>query len=275
MSDIVCSIVLYKHGEEDIRPLAEALLASDRLRRLVFVDNGGSTWAERWASERVAYIRSPSNGGYGKGHNQALRRFGHEGRYFLVSNPDILLKSNSLSSLCKEIERFNVGLVIPDIRYLDGSRQEACKLLPTPLNLFSRRFLPVLAEKLDHDYMMREADFTRPMFAPFLSGCFMFFRTEALLAVDGFDERYFMYMEDVDLSRRVAERFGAMYTPHATVQHGFQKGSYVDNRLLRIHIRSAFLYFNKWGWIFDRSRWRMNKQARSQYRKGGLHRVEE
>lgn len=265
--DIVCSIVLYKHSEDEIRPLAEALLASDRLRRLVFVDNGGAEWAAQWASARVAYIRSPRNGGYGSGHNLALRQYAQEGRYFLVSNPDIVLEPESLDILCQEIERLGVGLVIPDIRYMDGSRQEACKLLPTPLNLFARRFVPRLAERLDHAYMMRDADFTRPMFAPFLSGCFMFFRTESLLAVEGFDERYFMYMEDVDLSRRVAERFGVMYTPRAQIHHGFQKGSYADKRLLRIHIKSALLYFNKWGWIFDRSRWRLNKKARSQFSK--------
>ncbi|WP_294260442.1 glycosyltransferase family 2 protein [uncultured Comamonas sp.] len=270
MADIVCSIVLYNHGEEDILPLANELLASENIKKLVFVDNGGSEWVKKWVSERVAYLNPGSNIGYGAGHNMALREFGHEGCYYLVSNPDISLDAKSLSILREEIELLDVGLIIPDIRYLDGRRQEACKLLPTPLNLFVRRFLPALAQRLDHSYMMRDIDFTRPVFAPFLSGCFMFFRTEALRAVNGFDERYFMYMEDIDLSRRVAERFGAMYTPRTTIYHGFQKGSYTDKRLLRIHIRSAFLYFNKWGWIFDRSRWKMNKKARAQFRKNNV-----
>lgn len=265
MTDIVCSIVLYKHGEEEIRPLATTFLASSRLKRLIFVDNGGSEWAKKWISDRVAYIKPPSNIGYGAAHNLALKEFGHEGHYYLVSNPDISLNAKSLDVLIEEIERLNVGLIAPDIRYLDGRRQEACKLLPNPLNLFTRRFLPTLAQRLDHSYMMRDADFTSPVFVPFLSGCFMFFRTNALMAVNGFDERYFMYMEDVDLSRRVAERFGAMYTPCTTIYHGFQKGSYVDKRLLRIHIRSALLYFNKWGWVLDKSRFDINKKARAQF----------
>lgn len=242
-----------------------ALLSSSLLHKLVLVDNGGSEWAEKWVSNRISYIRSPSNLGYGAGHNQAIKEFAREADYYLVCNPDVALQPDALALLADEVERFGVGLVIPDVRYPDGARQEVCKLLPTPLNLFARRFIPVIAKRLDHGYMMKEADFSRPLFAPFLSGCFMFFRVEALVAVGGFDERYFMYMEDVDLSRRVAERFGAMYTPITSIKHGFQKGSYINPKLLRYHIQSAVRYFNKWGWLFDESRRRMNRLAMSQF----------
>lgn len=265
MSDTVCSIVLYGHSEREIAPLATSLLASEQLERLVFVDNGGCDWANGWVGDRVSYIRPAGNIGFGAGHNLALKHFGQNARYYIVCNPDISLDPSCLGILAREIERLNVGLVVPDVRYLNGDRQEVCKLLPSPLNLFVRRFAPKLADVFDNSYLMRGADYSHPLFAPFLSGCFMFFRGDALRSVRGFDERYFMYMEDVDLSRQVAERFGAMYTPAVQVAHAFQRGSYANRKLLNYHITSAIRYFNKWGWFFDVKRWRLNGIARSQF----------
>lgn len=89
----------------------------------------------------------------------------------------------------------------------------------------------------------------------------MFFKKEALEAVGGFDERFFMYLEDVDLSRRVAEKFGAYYIPNVKIVHKFQKASYKNRKLLVCHVESAVKYFNKWGWFFDENRTALNKKC--------------
>jgi GT2 family glycosyltransferase len=81
-----------------------------------------------------------------------------------------------------------------------------------------------------------------------LSGCFMFLRSEVLARIGGFDERFFMYFEDFDLSRRVRKASGTLYYPRVGIVHEHRSGHRRSLRLLRIFATSALLYFNKWGW---------------------------
>ena len=99
------------------------------------------------------------------------------------------------------------------------------------------------------------------MEVPCLSGCFMFIRTKVLREVGLFDERFFMYMEDVDLSRRIHRRFRTVYYPAAAVYHEYEKGSYKSATLLAHHLLSAIKYFNKWGYVFDKERRDINERT--------------
>jgi GT2 family glycosyltransferase len=101
-------------------------------------------------------------------------------------------------------------------------------------------------------------DYNKEMRVPCLSGCFMFLRMSVISELGGFDDRFFMYMEDVDLSRRIGRRFRTMYVPRVAVYHGYAKGSYKDQQLRNNHIRSAVSYFQKWGWFFDAEREQLN-----------------
>ncbi|HWV71328.1 MAG TPA: hypothetical protein VN040_06425, partial [Pseudosphingobacterium sp.] len=94
---------------------------------------------------------------------------------------------------------------------------------------------------------------------PNLSGCFMFVRTAILKKIGGFDPRYFMYLEDVDLVRRIGEHARTVFCPFVSIYHGYQKGSYANGKLMRLHIQSAIKYFNKWGWFIDSDRRKLNK----------------
>jgi len=107
-------------------------------------------------------------------------------------------------------------------------------------------------------YEMREKDYQTKFVAPSLSGCFMFLRTEALQKIGLFDERYFMYLEDIDLSRRIFQQYKNVYFPTQIIYHDHAKGSYKSLKLLFIHIQSALRYFNKWGWFFDKERKKIN-----------------
>ncbi len=82
----------------------------------------------------------------------------------------------------------------------------------------------------------------------------MFLRSDALKKVGLFDERYFIYMEDIDLSRRIAREYKTIYFPNVHIYHGHARESYGFNKLLLLHIHSAIKYFNKWGWFFDKDR---------------------
>jgi len=83
----------------------------------------------------------------------------------------------------------------------------------------------------------------------------------SIAPVGWFDERFFMYMEDVDLVRRIGDVSDAVYLPSVQVKHAYAKGSYRSRKLLGYHLRSAILYFNKWGWFIDQDRRERNEKA--------------
>ena len=262
------SIVLFHHCQQDMQDLLTVLGASAVVEKVWLIDNGGSQWAGTYAAERAerfVYINVGRNVGFGTAHNLVLSQLPASVTHHIFCNTDIGVSEEALEQLAQIVQVTDATLIMPHVMYPDGRRQELCKLLPTPLNLFARRFLPWLGERLDRRYLLRDADFSRPFFAPSLSGCFMVCRVDALQAVGGFDERYFMYMEDIDLSRRLAEQhasgMGTLYMPQITIVHAFQKGSYKHGLLLKYHIQSAIRYFNKWGWFFDAGRRRLNRQC--------------
>jgi GT2 family glycosyltransferase len=88
----------------------------------------------------------------------------------------------------------------------------------------------------------------------------MFLRTEAVLEAHLFDERYFMYPEDIDLTRTIHRNWLTIYYPAVTIVHNHAKGSYHSFHLLWIHIVNMCRYFNKWGWFFDPERKEYNRR---------------
>jgi len=131
--------------------------------------------------------------------------------------------------------------------------------------LIVRRFLPKSWTKNQIEkFELRASGYKKIMNVPYLSGCFMFLRTEALKDVGLFDERFFMYPEDIDLTRRIHRRYKTVFYPNATIIHHHAKGSYINTRLLFIHISNMVAYFNKWGWVFDKERRSINREILKQ-----------
>ncbi len=158
----------------------------------------------------------------------------------------------------------SVGVVMPKVLYPDGSNQYLCRLLPSPVDLILRRFFPFLngiLKKRNELYELRFFDYNRIIEIPWLSGCFMFVRVEVFKRVGFFDEMYFIYLEDVDISRRISSFYKTVYFPYSVVYHEHGKGSYKYSKLFYHHISSAIKYFNKWGWINDRERKETNERA--------------
>ena len=205
------------------------------------------------------------NCGYGAGHNIAIREAMEVGAiYHVIVNPDIYFGEGVLEQLVAYMNvNKEIGLVMPKILYPNGELQYLCKLLPTPFDLLLRRFglWKKYREKRDIRYELRFADYNQEMQVPSLSGCFMFARMSILKQVDGFDERYFMYAEDLDLCRRIGKIAQTMYYPKVSVYHAYAKGSYKNRKLLRYHMCSMFKYFNKWGWLWDIERKTINKRV--------------
>ncbi|AYA06629.1 MULTISPECIES: glycosyltransferase [Rahnella] len=262
-SDVIASIVLFNHTYAQIERTINSLLREPQIAKIVLVDNGGCGWAFSLNNPRIIVLKSNKNCGFGHGHNQAMAEFLPQCEYFLICNPDVYFNEGVVSYLLEECRCHGYKFVSPPIRYSDGSKQYSCKLLPTPLNLFLRRFMPSLAKKMDQRYEIQDADFSRNFSVPSVSGCFMLISSDLLIKLKGFDERYFMYLEDVDLCRRALDHTEIMYCSGKEIIHEFGKGSYKNTSLLMCHIKSSILYFNKWGWIFDRKRKEVNKTCLS------------
>jgi GT2 family glycosyltransferase len=252
----------------------QSLAASATVVKWVVVDNGARDFPAEAVRLRAltkehggTYLDPGGNHGFGAGHNAALGALRSTASTFhLMLNPDIVFAPDAIGSLEAVMDaNADVALLMPSVRYPDQSTQYLCKLLPMPLDFALRRFAPgplrAMARRRMDEYELRQMDLGRAAEVPFLSGCFMFTRRAALEAVGGFDERYFLYMEDVDLCRRLAEHGKLLYWPEVVVTHRHERGSHHSLKLTLTHMRSAVRYYNRWGWIFDSKGRQINQAA--------------
>src|SRR5260370_1608069 len=265
MQDIIGSVVVDRNHTEQIRKAITSFLNTNLNVRLYVIDNSPDDQVrELCGDRRVTYIFNRRNLGFGAGHNVAMKTSLTEAKYHVVLNPDVHFGHGVIEKLLDfASSRPEIGLVMPKVLNADGTIQHLCKRLPTPSDLILRRFLPAVLKPLVEDrlrrYELRDQDYNRILSVPVLSGCFMMINCAALSQVGVFDERYFMYMEDVDLCRRIHEKFKIIYFPDISIYHWYGKGSYRSFRLMMHHIVSAMLYFQKWGWISDEERIAINQ----------------
>lgn len=215
---------------------------------------------------RLDYIKQV-NRGYGAGHNVALRKAMEVGsQYHLVVNPDVWFGAEVIPALWRLMDDDDtIAQVMPRVLFLNGSVQCLAKFLPTPMDLFCRFFMPgVLISKRNDRFELKHSGYDKTMDVPFLSGCFMFLRMNALKSEGLFDERFFMYMEDVDITRRLHAKYKTLFFPAVSIYHRFSRLSYHKWRLSLVHMISVVKYFNKWGWIYDGGRRRFNKRLQKE-----------
>ena len=260
------SIVLYHpKWEQEVLPLVQELLRIKNLRKIYLLDNSEKDWLKEhvdtqkspFSSGKVRYMAMPENLGYGKAHNIALRESAYyKTAFHLVMNSDIRVQAEDIDAMHDfMVANPLVGQLMPKVVSTDGSQQYLAKRLPTPLDVFGRRFLPKwMMRSRNTRYELRDMDLSRPINAPYLSGCFMMLRTKAVVEAGLFDERYFMYPEDMDLTRTIHRNYLTLYYPAWTIVHEHAQASYKDKHMLRIHIQNMCRYFNKWGWCFDKER---------------------
>jgi len=261
---VSASLVLFKNDPKQFGQAIDCFLSGCD-GELIVVDNSPVPLEHGLLLHpRVSRLVAGGNLGFGRAHNLALRHLAGRSDVHLFLNPDVSFDGGVVPSVLDFFRKeAGVGALMPRVVYADGRLQRLCKLLPTPGDLFLRRFLPSAVAQfiVNGRYELHGLPQDRPSIVPSLSGCFLFVNTKLLGSLGGFDERYFMYMEDVDLVRRVGDVAEVVYFPTVCVTHGYSKGSYRDTRLLIYHVRSAISYFNKWGWIIDRVRRRRNSRA--------------
>lgn len=260
---ITASVVTYHTSLEDLSRLLECVLKSS-IKRLYIVDNSSDNAIERFAHRYsiVEYIAS-ANKGYGAGHNIAIKKAIEDGvSYHVVLNPDIYWTDDVIGELVNYLDKHSdVGQIMPKVYYPDGRLQYLCKLVPTPMDLIFKRFLPAKwTEKRLYKFQLRFTGYDKIMNVPYLSGCFMFFRVSALKEVGLFDERFFMYPEDIDITRRMHAKYKTIFYPFVSIVHAHAAASKTSKKMLKVHIVNMIKYFNKWGWIFDGQRKQFNRQ---------------
>ena len=240
---ISVSIVKYRTPQEELDKCLQCLRASKFVSSIQIIDN------------------DKKNIGYGAGHNIVIRE--SKEKYHLVINSDVDFAEGTLEYLYQYMEENpDVGLCAPKTLYPNGNNQFMCRLLPTPFDLLVRRMLPsfMFVERRKSYTLYNKCN--ERLNAPSFLGCFMLFRRDSLeqiaLAKNGrteyFDERYFLYLEDTDISRRMHRNFRTMFVPEVSITHVHRRASYHSLRLLWVHICSACKYFNKWGWFKDQER---------------------
>lgn len=203
-------------------------------------------------ADHVLYNRD--NPGYGRAVNRLVGRLPQLPPFLGVLNTDLLWSSGSFERCLTWLQQErDVVLACPNILDEAGTPQQLCKQHPTALGLFSRRFLPKSLKprwlrRYDDWYVMADRDYNSVFEVPYLSGCCMLMRSEAFRLAGGFDERFFLYLEDADITRSL-ERFGrCVHLPVAGVIHGWGRGNYRNLGLMLVNLSSAWHYFRKWGW---------------------------
>ena len=260
------SIVVHRSPAGQLRHALECLLRSDCVGRVDVVDNSPDESLRDVAVSvdsggRVRY-RHVRNRGFGAAHNLAIRDAMADGyEYHLVMNADVWWDGDVVGLMAGFMRRRpEAGMSMPRVRYPDGKLQYACRLLPTPFDVFAKRFLPEKwIRRRMRRYLLADADHHREFNPPYLLGSFLFFRMDALRETGLFDERFFMYPEDIDITRRIHKHSKTLFFPDAEIVHEHAAASRRSGKMLRIHVANMIRYFNKWGWFADRERRRFNR----------------
>ena len=269
--NITSCIVLYNN---DIKMLEEAIasfLNTSLNVKLYLVDNSPTDKLKILVTDpRIEYFHNPSNPGFGAAHNIAIKKAIKIGsKYHFVINPDAYFKKDVINPMVDFMSQHkDIGMMMPKILNEDGTVQNLPKLLPSPYSIFMRKFKrpKTFYNTFINRYELRTVPEDVIYNAPILSGCFTLLNLEAIKEIGMYDDKFFMYFEDWDLSRRMHKKYKTIYFPVVSVYHGYESGANKSSKLFKIFINSAIIYFNKWGWFFDSERKKINKEALSQFK---------
>lgn len=182
---------------------------------------------------RVTILSNERPRGFGANHNSAFRRA--RSSSFCVLNPDIRLQGDPFPALAAELAKERVGVVAPLIVDPSGDIEDSARKFPTVASLISKALgtAPRLDYELDDGQLSPD----------WVAGMFMLFRAEAFSALQGFDERYFLYYEDVDICRRLRrDGYSVRVVPSVRVIHAARRASRRSLRYLRWHLTSMARY---------------------------------
>lgn len=254
--DISIIIVNYKSKDKLIACLdsiTQAGLSGLSYETVVVENNSGDDLSDL-SYPNLKVIISPDNLGMGGGNNLGVKN--SSGEYILISNPDIVFETDTIKKLYEYFKADKtIGLIGPKLINPDGSLQYSCVRFPkiyTPL--LRHTAIGLLFPGILDRYSMKHLDHDQIQKVDWLLGACLMVRREDIKD-KLFDERYFMYFEDVDLCRQISSRGqSVIYYPVVRVIHNHARQSaslpwykaLLKDKIAREHLKSSFRYFHKW-----------------------------
>ena len=263
--ELSACIVVYNGAEEALKA-AQTVLEYTRRHPLTLylVDNaspdGSGDRLAKAAKDGTLHIREnqkvqvlcrTENGGFGTGHNTVLSLL--QSKVHFILNPDIQLTADTLSDLADWMAQHpDAVMARPTLTFPDGSLQRL-PLRRCNVRAMAYRQLPGLLRfwaKHNEHYLMADEDLTKPVEIEFCTGSFSAVDTAAFKAVGGFDEKYFMYVEDADLTQKMRTKGKAYLVPQYTAIHAWHRAAHRSLRPFLWQLRSLMRYFAKWGFVW-------------------------
>lgn len=243
-------IVTYNNADNIVRVLNSIKEHTKENVKIYIVDNNSSDGTADIVEENfgdITVIRNKDNKGFGHGHNAVIPQLSSD--YHFIVNPDILLRDDIISAMSEYLDNNpDVAMAVPRFIYENGQEQFTPKLSPTLKYMMGGRLerFGGCFRRWRDEYTMRGKTVTEPVDVGFCSGCFMAIRTEVFKKINGFDERYFLYNEDADLTRMVQKYGRTVYTPQFTAVHLWARAYMKSPKFFMIQLSSMFKYFYKW-----------------------------
>lgn len=250
--EITASIVLYNEDLEELTKTINSFLSVPSEKKLYLIDNTiEKRFKNIFQDKRIDYIAVGNNIGFGAGHNVILNKIKNQSQFHLILNPDVQFKSTLIPNLIAELKKDKtLAMIAPKVLFPNGEHQYSCRRYPRFMELIARRFkfLKPLFKSTVFKGKYQDKDLSIPFYAEYLAGCFHLYKTTDFVQLNGFDERYFLYMEDVDICKKIDEMGKKkLYYPKEEIKHVLKQGSSKNIKLLLRHSFSAFKYFLKWG----------------------------
>lgn len=266
-ADIAIITVSYNNLHEDyLTSLAESLKHTQKNVRIVIVDNASPTQNAHEMIQRhlpqATFIRRDENHGMGRSTNFGTQQI--DADYYFILNPDTRLTDpDMIDKLVQYAESHpDVGIIAPRIFNFDGTRQDTCRRFPSWYQPFVQRTplgQTTWGQTYAKHFLMHDFDQTTERHVEWVQGSAMFIPKKIWDLLGGFDDRYWLYFEDIDLCRSCWEAgYKVVYAPHLTLQHAFGRASakiknpflnIIKTRATRAHLASWMKYL--WKWRFE------------------------
>ncbi|WP_368119372.1 glycosyltransferase family 2 protein [Bacteroides thetaiotaomicron] len=220
---------------------------------MIYVDNCSSDGTVEYIRQNYPQVRIVENQkplGFGENNNKGV--LASIGKYIAIINPDIVLHKGSLDFLYEYVEKHPIiGITVPKLLNPDGTVQYSVRSFITLKVLFSR-FLSKgndqTTSKIVNKYLCKNMDTTKIQPVDWAIGAALFMRRDFYVFLGGFDQNYFLYMEDEDICLRSWKcNRPVVYFPESIMTHNHLRGSSKIGRKALLHLQSMFVFFKKHG----------------------------